>query len=238
MPDTAAFSGPFGEICGLAAGWRGITGQRAGTVTDAPGASGAVWPRSLRRSPPEQARLRENGETTFGAVDRGPVRANNGKPGRSRGRPPGTTSRPKRRPRDRWCDRTLCDGRHVCGKKQSRQEPLGSCTASWLRIIMLNPSAHGGCKSAGSPDSTSSRTASDFDYTFLKLYSTGAGNHSEMDLKTIALDSTPAVAERKEFNRGYTPTGCVGSRPPQTLEKNIERIPLGRWMVWLLGGPE
>ena len=59
-----------------------------------------------------------------------------------------------------------------------------------------------------------------------------------MDLKTIALDSTPAVAERKEFNRGYTPTGCVGSRPPQTLEKNIERIPLGRWMVWLLGGPE
>ena len=45
-------------------------------MTDAPGASGAVWPRSLRRSPPEQARLRENGETTFGAVDRGPVRAN------------------------------------------------------------------------------------------------------------------------------------------------------------------
>ena len=47
-------------------------------MTDAPGASGAVWPRSLRRSPPEQARLRENGETTFGAVDRGPVRTNNG----------------------------------------------------------------------------------------------------------------------------------------------------------------
>ena len=42
-------------------------------MTDAPGASGAVWPRSLRRSPPEQARLRENGETTFGAVDRDPV---------------------------------------------------------------------------------------------------------------------------------------------------------------------
>ena len=106
----------------------------------------------VRRSPPEQARLRENGETTFGAVDRGPVRANNGKPGRSRGRPPGTTSRPKRRPirpgknpspPGLVAARTLCDGRHVCGKKQSRQEPLGSCTASWLRIIMLNPSAHG-----------------------------------------------------------------------------------------------
>ncbi len=112
----------------LGAGWRGITGQRAGAVTDAPGASGAVWPRSLRRSPPEQARLRENGETTFGAVDRGPVRAaNNGKPGRSRGRPPGTTSRPKRRSRDRWCGRTLCDGRHVCparnGAARSRWVP-------------------------------------------------------------------------------------------------------------------
>ena len=33
-------------------------------MTDAPGASGAVWLRTLRRSPPEQARLRENGETT------------------------------------------------------------------------------------------------------------------------------------------------------------------------------
>ena len=49
-------------------------------MTDAPRASVAVWLRPLRRSPPEQTRLRENGETTFGAVDRGPVRANNGKP--------------------------------------------------------------------------------------------------------------------------------------------------------------
>ena len=36
------------------AGWWGITGQRAGAVTDAPGASSAVWPRPLRRSPPEK----------------------------------------------------------------------------------------------------------------------------------------------------------------------------------------
>ena len=42
-------------------------------MTDAPGASSAVWPRPLRQSPPEKPRLRENGETTFGAVDRGPV---------------------------------------------------------------------------------------------------------------------------------------------------------------------
>ena len=51
----------------------GITGQRAGAVTDAHGASCAVWPRPLPRSPPEKPRLLENGETTFGAVDRGPV---------------------------------------------------------------------------------------------------------------------------------------------------------------------
>ena len=34
-------------------------------------ASCAVRLRTLRRSPPEQARLRENGETTFGAEIRG-----------------------------------------------------------------------------------------------------------------------------------------------------------------------
>ena len=38
------------------AGRWGITGQRAGAVTDAPRASVAVWPRPLRRSPPEQAK--------------------------------------------------------------------------------------------------------------------------------------------------------------------------------------
>ena len=39
-------------------------------MTDAHGASGAVWPRPLRRSPQSKPRLRENGETTSGAVDR------------------------------------------------------------------------------------------------------------------------------------------------------------------------
>ncbi len=68
---------------------RGITGQRAGAVTDAPGASCAVWPRPLRRSPQSKPRLRENGETTSGAVDRGPVRANNRGNGGSHRRAPG-----------------------------------------------------------------------------------------------------------------------------------------------------
>ena len=42
-------------------------------MADARGASSAGWPRPLLRSPPEKPRLRENGETTFGSVDRGPV---------------------------------------------------------------------------------------------------------------------------------------------------------------------
>ena len=50
---------------------RGTTGQRAGAVTDAPGASCAVWSRPLRRSLRSKPRLRENGETTVAAVDRG-----------------------------------------------------------------------------------------------------------------------------------------------------------------------
>ena len=61
-------------------------------MTDARGASCAVWPRPLRRSPPEKPRLRENGETTFDAVDRGPIRANNRKPGGSHLPLPGTTT--------------------------------------------------------------------------------------------------------------------------------------------------
>ena len=202
-----------GSVAG--AGWRGITGRSAGTVTDAHGVSCAVWPRPLRRSPPEQtqatekwrdnirrdgSRANQSEQRETGAISRAATRHHEP--------PKAATHGPLVRPYSwRW---PAC----VRGQKQSRQEPLGSCTDSWLRIIMLNPSAHDGCKSAGSPDSTSSRTGSDFDYTFLETYSTGAGNHSEMDLKTIALDSTPAVAERKEFNRGYTTTGCVGSRPP------------------------
>ena len=134
----------------LGAGWRGITGQRAGAVTDAPGASGAVWPRSLRRSPPEQARLRENGETTFGAVDRGPVRANNGKPGRSRGRPPGTTSRQKRRSRDRGCGCTLGDGRDGCaaGNRAARSRWIPAPIPGSVLSSLIHPK-HDGCNQLG-----------------------------------------------------------------------------------------
>ena len=199
---------------------RGLAAVPAPVPARASKATGK-WRDNIRRG---GSRASQSEQRETGAISRAATRHHE--------RPEAVTQGPLVRPYSlRW---PAC----VRGKKQSRQEPLGSCTDSWLRIIMLNPSAHDGCKSAGSPDSTYSRTGSDFDYTFLEHYSTGAGNHSEMDLKTIALDSTPAVAERKEFNRGYTTTRCVGSRPPQTLEKTIGRIPLGRWMFWLLGGPE
>ena len=34
-----------------------------------------------------------------------------------------------------------------------------------------------------------------------ELIDPGAGNHRETDLKTVALDSRPAVAERRKFKR-------------------------------------
>ncbi len=42
-------------------------------MTDAPRASGAVWPRPLRRSPPEQAQATGKWRDNIGAVDRWPV---------------------------------------------------------------------------------------------------------------------------------------------------------------------
>ena len=60
-----------GSVAG--AGWRGRTGQRAGAVTDAPRASGAVWARPLRRSPTEQAKVTGKWRNNIRAVDRGPV---------------------------------------------------------------------------------------------------------------------------------------------------------------------
>ena len=59
-------------------------------------------------------RLRENGETTFDAVERGPLRANNPKSGGSHRPLPGTTSCLKRRSRDCSCGRTPGDVRDGC----------------------------------------------------------------------------------------------------------------------------
>ena len=49
-----------------------------------------------------------------------------------------------------------------------------------------------------------------------KIIRSGAGNHSEMDLKTIALDSVPAVAELKELNRGTNDRLCEESAATDT----------------------
>ena len=100
-------------------------------------------------------RLRKNGETTFGAVDRRPVRANNGKPGGSHPTLPGTTSCPKRRSKDRWCGRTLDDGRDCCAAgnraARSRWVPAPIPLAPYY---YLSPIRARRLQSAGSPDST------------------------------------------------------------------------------------
>ena len=55
------------------------------------------------------------------------IRANNLKRGSSR-RVPDTTSRPKRRPRDRGCGRALGDGRDACGAGNHREMELKTTT--------------------------------------------------------------------------------------------------------------
>ena len=119
--------GPFYVV----KGWRGITGQRAGAVTDAPGARSAVWPRSLRRSPPEQVPATGKWRDT---TRRGGSRAR-----QSEQRKTGGSHRPLR------------------GREQSRQEPLGSCTDSWVRTIISNPSEARRLQSVGGSNSTRGR---------------------------------------------------------------------------------
>ena len=132
------------------AGRRGITGQRAGTVTDAHGASCVVWPRPLRRSPPEQAKAtgkwRDN-------IRRGGSRARQSEQRETGGISP-AASRHHERPEAaiqgpfvqtyswRWPGL-------LRSREQSRQEPLGSCADSWLCTIISNPSAHDGCNRLG-----------------------------------------------------------------------------------------
>ena len=152
------------------AGWRGITGQRAGAVTDARGASGAVWPRPLRRSPPEQARLRGNGERTVAVVDRRRVRANNGKPGGSHRTLPGTTSCPKRRPRDRWCGRTLGDVRdcRAAGNRAARNRWVSAPIPGSVLSSLTHPRT---TVAIGRGSGQHSRTGFDSASMFLENYS-------------------------------------------------------------------
>ena len=149
------------------AGWRGITGQRAGAVTDARGASGAVWPRPLRRSPPEQARLRGNGERTVAVVDRGPVRWSNRKRGSSRG---GRPSRSKRRSRDRSCGRTLGDVRdcRAAGNRAARNRWVSAPIPGSVLSSLTHPRT---TVAIGRGSGQHSRTGFDSASMFLENYS-------------------------------------------------------------------
>ena len=105
------------------------------------------------------------------------------------------------------------------GKEQSRQEPRGSCADSWLRIIISNPYAYDGCNR--SVDRTALADGFCFSvYVPRKLFDPRAGNHREMDLKTIALDLVPAVAERREFKWGTNDGLCGESADPDAVNES------------------
>ena len=92
-----------------------------------------------RRSKP---RLRENGETTSDAVDRGPVSANNGGNGDLTGGFPARRAARSGDPGTVGADVPLAmDG---TGAGQGT-EPLGSCADSWIRMIIFHQSAHDCC---------------------------------------------------------------------------------------------
>ena len=130
------------------------------------------------------------------------VRADNRKRGGSHRPLPGSTSCPKRRSSDRWCGRTLGDGRDGCGA--GNRATRRHCVPALIPRSVLSPfntGAHDGGNRLGDPDSLRGRVLI-LTICSWRTIRSGAGNHSEMDLKTIALDARPAVAKRKEFSRG------------------------------------
>ena len=187
-------------------------------------------------------KLRENGETTSGAVDRTPVRANDGKPGGSHRPLPGSTSCPKRRSSDRWCGRTLADGRDGCGagNRATRRHCVPALIPGSV-LSSFNTVAHDGGNRLGDPDSLRGRVliltsfAPDDVGSFMRKLKhlgilfqircswrtlrSGAGNHSEMDLKTIARYLNLVAAELRVIT-----TGSVESRQIHMLAKSIGRV--------------
>ena len=156
---------------GAGAEWRGITGQRAGAVTDAHGASCAIWPRPLRRSPPEQAKAtgkcRDN-------VLRGGSRARQSEQPETWTISPAASrhhaSCPKRPSRDRGCRRPLGDGRDGCGagNRAARNCGVPPPIPGSVLLSFTHPRTTG---AIGRGTEQHSPTGSDFDYTFLENYS-------------------------------------------------------------------
>ena len=204
-------------------------------MTDAHGASCAVWPRPLGRSPPEKPRLRENGETISGAVDRRPVRANDGKPGGSHRPLPGSTSCPKRRSSDRWCGRTLGDGRDGCGA--GNRATRSHCVPGLIPGSVLpsfNTDGHDRGNRPGHPDSLRGPVLI-LTICSWRTIRSGAGNHSESDLKTIAQYSNLVAAELEEFDQGYNDGFRGESADPDAGKKYWAGYDKGRWDGGLFG---
>ena len=109
-----------------------------------------------RRNKPRQ---RENGETTFGAVDRGPVRANNGKPVGSH-RPLADHHELPEAAIQSTVGAAVLLGMAGMDAGQGTEPPgsrLGSCADSWLRTIIANASEARRLQSAGGSNSTRGR---------------------------------------------------------------------------------
>ena len=153
-----------------AAGWREITGPRAGAVTDALGraARSGLGPcAGPRRSKP---RLRENGETTFDAVDREPIRANNPKPERSHRPLPAIMSCPKCRSWNRSCGRTLGNLRDCCaaGNRAARNPSVSAPIPGSVLSSLTHPRTTVGI---GRGNGQHSRMGFDSASMFLENYS-------------------------------------------------------------------
>ena len=122
----------------------------------------------------------------------------------------------------------------VRGREQSHQEPLRSCAVSWLRIILINTAAHDGGNRPGDPDSLRGRVLI-LTICSWRTIRSGAGNHSETDLKTIAQYSNLVAAELEAFDQGYNDRFRGESADPDAAKSNWASYDKGRWDGGLFG---
>ena len=168
-------------------------------------------------------------------MDRRPVRANDGKLGGSHRPLSGSTSCPKLRSSDRWCGRTLGDGRDGCGagNRATRRHCVPALIPSFV-LSSFNTAAHDGGNRLGDPNSLRGQVLILTICSWRSIRS-GAGNHSEMDLKTIAQYSNLVAAELEEFDQGYNDGFRGEPADPDAGKKYWAGYDKGRWDGGLFG---
>ena len=165
------------------------------------------------------------------------VRADNRKRGGSHRPLPGTTSCLSRRSRDRSCGRAPGDGRDGCaaGNRAARNRRVPAPIPAAVLSSLTRPHT---TVAIGRGSGQDSRTGFDFDYTFLENYSIRGQGIIARWTRRRSRWTRGRGWLNVENSTGVPTTGCVRSRPPQTLEKNIGRVPVQRRILWLLGGRE